>query len=487
MLTKLRTLWMTAAASAVLVLGGAAVMDPPRTSPAGQSSGQGGGGGGGGGENGGGKNAGGDDKKDQGKEDRRSDPPKDEGKTQKDEGKGDPTRPNGDPGRIYDRWKLTPPSNPDIPNLPIVVAKSLDGKRVRHTNAMVIATDSGVWLITLLDGLVFETGRRTVDIDLLQCNGGACNVCDTIKDVDSFRFRWVPEAPDHCAIQLREAEIAQLSTCKTWTFVPVQAEPAGGEARGTAPTMTAIPIRAPWADGTVDGRYEASTAISNCNAEELLQPDGFTPIEPAVDVRTGGATFIRESNGQHVLCVGIGDPHGTQGEPIARVLNERGIISLMEPAPPSQQRPVTERLMLERALRRWRNPEGYTTMREFVAENGLDRLVTWRVAPLANGRMATQYAFARDPMDTGRAIAAVSQIGTDALALQISTASNRGQGAERVDQSDAVVAVRKEQLGAAGTPVLSVSTKSPSSAEVLIIETSPSTDAETERLPAVGK
>jgi hypothetical protein len=484
MLKKLRTLWMTAAASAVLVLGGAAVMDPPRTSPAGREGPSSGQGGGGGGENGGGKNGGGDDKKDQGKEDRRSDAPKDEGK-------GDPTRPNGDPGRIYDRWKLTPPSNPDIPNLPIVVAKSLDGKRVRHTNAMVIATDSGVWLITLLDGLVFETGRRTVDIDLLQCNGGGCEVCGTIKDVDSFRFRWVPEAPDHCVLQLSNDEIAQLSTCKTWTFVPGPAEPIGvaaaSDTDGTALGKTAIDISAPWADGTADGRYGASIASSFCNAEELRQADGFTAIQPIVDARTGGATFIRTSDDRNVICVGIGDPQGTSGESIARVLNERGIASLIEPTPPAQQLPVTERLMLERALRRWQNPEGYTTMREFVAENGLDRLVTWRIAPLANGRVVTPYAFAKDPPDTGRAIAAVSRKGSDALALQMSTSSNRGQGMERVGQSDAVVAVKKEQLSEAGSPLLSISTDAPSSADVLIIETSPPTGAETERLPAIGK
>ena len=143
--------------------------------------------------------------------------------------------------------------------------------------------------------------------------------------------------------------------------------------------------------------------------------------------------------------------------------------------------------MLERALRRWQNLAGYTTMREFVAENGLDRLVTWRIAPLANGRLATPYAFAKDPPDTGRAIAAVSRNGTDDLALQMSTASNRGQGMERVGQSDAVVAVKKEQLGDAGSPLLSISTNAPSSADVLIIETSPPTGAEPERLPAVGK
>ena len=462
------------------------MMDPPRTSPAGHSPSQGGGGGGG--EPGGGKDADGNDKKDP-----RSDPPKDEGKGKppKDEGKGDPARPNGDPGRIYERWKLTPPSDPGIPNLPIVVAKSLDGKRVRHTNAMVIATDSQVWLITLLDGLVFETGRRTVDIDLLQCNGGGCNVCGTIKDVDSFRFRWVPEAPDHCVIQLREDEIAQLSTCKTWTFVPGPAEPIGGTAAsdtdGPAPTKTAISISAPWADGTADGRYRASIASSFCNAEELRQADGFTAIQPIVDARIGGATFIRTSDDRNFICVGIGDPHGTSGESIARVLNERGITSLIEPTPPAEQRPVTECLMLERALRRWQNLAGYTTMREFVAENGLDRLVTWRIAPLANGRLATPYAFAKDPPDTGRAIAAVSRNGTDDLALQMSTSSNRGQGMERVGQSDAVVAVKKEQLGDAGSPLLSISTNAPSSADVLIIETSPPTGAEPERLPAVGK
>jgi hypothetical protein len=300
----------------------------------------------------------------------------------------------------------------------------------------------------------------------------------------------VPEAPDHCVIQLREDEIAQLSTCKTWTFVPGPAEPIGGTAAsdtdGTAPTKTAISISAPWADGTADGRYRASIASSFCNAEELRQADGFTAIQPIVDARIGGATFIRTSDDRNFICVGIGDPHGTSGEAIARVLNERGITSLIEPTPPAEQRPVTERLMLERALRRWQNPQGYRTLRDFVAENGMDRLVTWRIAPLANGRLATQYAFAADPPDTGRAIAAVSQAGTDALALRVSTESNRGQGMERVGQSDAVVAVRKELLDDAGTPMLSVSTTAPSSADVLIIETSESTQAEHERLLPAG-
>jgi hypothetical protein len=487
MLTKLRTLWMTAAASAVLVFGAAADDGVTRTGPAGQSKGTGATGQtpgqpppGPGGEGEGPKGS-------------KGGKPGEKGADGNDKGADEvrPTRTKGEQQTIYDRWKLTPPSNPDIPNLPIVVAKSLDGKRVRHTNAMVIATDSRVWLITLLDGLVFETGRRTVDIDLLQCNGGGCEVCGTIKDVDSFRFRWVPEAPNHCVLQLSNDEIAQLSTCKTWTFVPGPAEPIGGAAAsdtdGTAPRKTAIPISAPWADGTADGRYQASIASSLCNAEELRQADGFTAIQPIVDARTGGATFIRTSDDRTVICVGIGDPQGTSGEPIARVLNERGIASLIEPTPPAQQLPVTERLMLERALRGWQNPEGYTTMREFVAENGLDRLVTWRIAPLANGRLATPYAFAKDPPDTGRAIAAVSRKGTDALALQMSTSSNRGQGMERVGQSDAVVAVKKEQLSEAGSPLLSISTDAPSSADVLIIETSPPTGAEPERLPAVGK
>jgi hypothetical protein len=357
---------------------------------------------------------------------------------------------------------------------------------------MVIATASNVWLITLLDGLVFESGRRTVDIELLQCKGAECTACETMKDIDSFRFRWVPEAPDHCVLELSEAEIEQLRTCKTWTFVPVQDDeeqivaPTARDADGAA--STAIAIEAPWVDGTSDGRYLAAIASASCNAEDLHQPDGFTAIRPSVDVPAGGAPFIRTSKSDgRPTCVGIGDTRGTPEVPITQVLNVQGITSLIEPTPPAEQRKVTERLMLERALRRWQNPEGYTAMREFVAENGLDRLVTWRIAALTNGRLNTTYTFAHDPMGTGRAIATVSQTGADALALQLLTPTNRGQGTERIGLSNAVVAVKAERLNDAGTPTLDVSTTAPSSADVLIIETSPSTNVEPEQLPPVGK
>lgn len=484
MLTKLGTFGVAIVSSVVLICGGPIAAAPPGTSAAGQSGSPGPGGEG--------KNPQGDGKDGQGQ------------KPQGD-GKGGTPQPSASKPpqtdgislpvtkteQIYKDRKLTPP-NLDIQNLPIVVAKSLDGKRLRHTNAMVIATTSQVWLVTLLDGLVFESGRRTVDIELLQCKGAECTACETMRDIDSFRFRWVPEAPDHCVLELSKEEIKQLSTCKTWTFVPIQddeepiGDPTARDADGAA--STAIAIEAPWVDGNSDGRYSAAMASASCNAEDLHRPDGFTAIRPSVDVAAGGAPFIRTSeSGGRITCVGIGDTRGTPEVPITQVLNVQGITSLIEPTPPAEQRKVTERLMLERALRRWQNPEGYTAMREFVAENGLDRLVTWRIAALANGRLSTTYAFAHDPAGTGRAIATVSQTGADALALQLLTPTNRGQGTERIGLSNAVVAVKAERLNDAGTPTLDVSTSAPSSADVLIIETSPSTHVEPEQLPPVGK
>ena len=481
MLTKLGTFGVAIVSSVVLICGGPIAAGPPASSAAGKSGSPGAGGEGqkqqGDGKDGPGQKPPGDGKDEQGQ--------KQQG------GGGDGTPPVTKTEQIYKDWKLTPP-NLDIQNLPIVVAKSLDGKRLRHTNAMVIATTSQVWLVTLLDGLVFESGRRTVDIELLQCTGAECTACETMRDIDSFRFRWVPEAPDHCVLELSKAEIKQLSTCKTWTFVPIQddeepiVDPTARDADGAA--STAIAIEAPWVDGTSDGRYSAAVVRASCNAEDLHRSDGFTAIRPSIDVAAGGAPFIRTSeSGGRITCVGIGDTRGTPEVPITQVLNVQGITSLIEPTPPAEQRKVTERLMLERALRRWQNPEGYTAMREFVAENGLDRLVTWRIAALANGRLSTTYAFAHDPAGTGRAIATVSQTGADALALQLLTPTNRGQGAERIGLSNAVVAVKGERLNDAGTPTLDVSTNSPSSADVLIIETSPSTNVEPEQLPPVGK
>jgi hypothetical protein len=486
MLTKLGTFGVAIVSSVVLICGGPIAAAPPGTSAAGQSGSPGSGGDPQGpkGTGEGGKSQGPTGTGDGGKS---------QGPTGTGDGGKSPLDPVPDPKKqqIYDRWNLTPP-NLDIQNLPIVVAKSLDGKRLRHTNAMVIATASNVWLITLLDGLVFESGRRTVDIELLQCKGAECTACETMKDIDSFRFRWVPEAPDHCVLELSKAEIKQLSTCKTWTFVPIQDDeeqivaPTASDADGAA--STAIAIEAPWVDGTSDGRYSAAIASASCNAEDLHRPDGFTAIRPSVDVPAGGAPFIRTSKSDgRPTCVGIGDTRGTPEVPITQVLNVQGITSLIEPTPPAEQRKVTERLMLERALRRWQNPEGYTAMREFVAENGLDRLVTWRIAALTNGRLNTTYTFAHDPMGTGRAIATVSQTGADALALQLLTPTNRGQGTERIGLSNAVVAVKAERLNDAGTPTLDVSTTAPSSADVLIIETSPSTNVEPEQLPPVGK
>ena len=485
MLTKLGTFGVAIVSSVVLICGGPIAAAPPGTSAAGQSGSPGPGG------DPQGPTSNGEGGKPQG--------PKgtgDGGKSQGPTGTGDGGK-SQDPApvtkreQIYKDRKLTPPSL-DIQNLPIVVAKSLDGKRLRHTNAMVIATTSQVWLVTLLDGLVFESGRRTVDIELLQCKGAECTACETMRDIDSFRFRWVPEAPDHCVLELSEAEIKQLSTCKTWTFVPVQddeepiVDPTARDADGAA--STAIAIEAPWVDGTSDGRYSAAVVSASCNAEDLHRSDGFTAIRPSIDVPAGGAPFIRTSADRRITGVGIGDTRGTPEVPITQVLNVQGITSLIEPTPPAEQRKVTERLMLERALRRWQNPEGYTAMREFVAENGLDRLVTWRIAALANGRLSTTYAFAHDPAGTGRAIATVSQTGADALALQLLTPTNRGQGTERIGLSNAVVAVKAERLNDAGTPTLDVSTNSPSSADVLIIETSPSTNVEpAEQLPPVGK
>ena len=482
MLTKLGTFGVAIVSSVVLICGGAIAAAPPGTSAAGQSGSPG---------------PGGEGKNPQG--DGKGGPPKTSANEPPKTSANEPPKTSAnqpytvDPKKqpIYTKWNLTPPTKLDIPNLPIVVAKSLDGKRLRHTNAMVIATASKVWLVTLLDGLVFESGRRTVDIELLQCKGAECTACETMKDIDSFRFRWVPEAPDHCVLELSEAEIKQLSTCKTWTFVPIEddeepiVDPTARDADGAA--STAIAIEAPWVDGTSDGRYSAAVVSASCNAEDLHRSDGFTAIRPSIDVPAGGAPFIRTTADRRITGVGIGDTRGTPEVPITQVLNDQGITSLIEPTPPAEQRKVTERLMLERALRRWQNPEGYTAMREFVAENGLDRLVTWRIAALANGRLSTTYAFAHDPAGTGRAIATVSQTGADALALQLLTPTNRGQGTERIGLSNAVVAVKAERLNDAGTPTLDVSTSAPSSADVLIIETSPSTNVEPEQLPPVGK
>ena len=120
MLTKLGTFGVAIVSSVVLICGGAIAAAPPGTSAAGQSGSPGPGGEG--------KNPQGDGKDGQGQKppgDGNGGPPKTSASKPPETNGVSPLDPKKQP--IYTKWNLTPPTNLDIPNLPIVVAKSLDG------------------------------------------------------------------------------------------------------------------------------------------------------------------------------------------------------------------------------------------------------------------------------------------------------------------------------------------------------------------------
>lgn len=376
-----------------------------------------------------------------------------------------------------DPLRLTRPTKAQLkhPNLPAVLGGAIEpGDRV-SSGATIVTRGKRAFLITTLDALAFESGSRTVDIALVTCDPPAgCRDCDVIKDIDSFRFRWTREAPDHCAVELREDEVMKVRGCKVWAFFdhPDVNPPIGDgdPANGEQASLKGLGVE-------VD-RASSPRSYRPISASTDVDPDAATSmpfplIDPPVDSALAGFSFVLEKGDGWLWLGGIGNV--TEGaKPMMSLLGTSGINALLRAMETGSAGPVTELQMLERHLQRHGIPAGYPDMRAFLEEHRFDGLATWKVVHLADGRYEGDCEILkREAIEGDRVFAAVSRDPADDLTLQLSGSSLKLMGIEEHEARDSMVAVGAAEIRAvaAGESLkLTISEPRRSSAQVLIIE-----------------
>jgi hypothetical protein len=364
----------------------------------------------------------------------------------------------------------------DSPNLPTVLGHGIEpGDRISR-GATIVSKGRQAFLITVLDALAFESGQRTVDIALVEAAGG--KECAVIPNVDSFRFRWIDDVPDHCAVELREEEIALIRKCEVWAFFdqPEIKEPEGDGNPAAGARLSATGMGVDLRRGEGPRRYDAIASMTELDPDAANTLD-FAPIDPPADARLAGTCFVHDMGSGWVWLAGIGT-EGNGAAPMTTVLGEPAVARIVDSVADGSARPVTELLMLERHLRRTGIPPGYAGLREFLSENGAAGLVRWKEVQASRGNHESAYRIERRAgVDGDRVVAAVSRNPSHDLSMNLegSGAGARWRGADVASAPDAAVGVSAQEMGALGPDeafelTLRIDNTSPETAQILVIE-----------------
>ena len=387
--------------------------------------------------------------------------------------------PGGDGNETSDPIHLYRPTRKDLdhPNLPTVLGHGVPSSTRVNSGATIISSGKQVFLITTLDALTFESGERTVDIAFVTHDNGRFTECAVISEVDSFRFRWTPAAPEHCAIELRDEEVAKVRDCKVWAFFndPTRDGPQGNGSPNLGPRCGIAGRGVLLQDDGGRRRY------SSLAFDGTLDPDAafnlqYAPVDPAADAGLAGCSFVHDMNNGWLWLAGIGTvPQGV--EPMMHVLGQGPIEALLTAMSDGSARPVTELLLLDRHFQRLGIPAGYEGMRSFMAANQLDGLVTWKVVQLARGNHAELYPMRpRVGIDGARVIAAVARDPSLDLTMRlrgVPTGAKNLSGKDTHAEKDAMVAVKAEYVrGLRPGEMLRLDISEPtgSNGQVLVIE-----------------
>ena len=308
----------------------------------------------------------------------------------------------------------------------------------------------GCWLVTSLDALQFETGRRSVDIWFVGPTSGGnpgAFMKSSLPKVSSYRFIWSSKVPSIALIELsrEESRTAEAAgAVRMWTDMPATQLPA------------ATTLRVAWIDRWETSGKAVPKAAPKCVPAATTAPtDGDrVGITPSQETLLIGAPFLM-SAGSAPRLAGIGFDPGAPYRPegVTQIMTRASIEAIR-----SDAAPVEDLKMLERELPRWNNPKGYEGLTEFAARKGCPNFLSWRIGKISGSTLVDTYRPSTALGDGMRILGVVCEDPSVDATIELNREENKGHGREQHLALDAALGVRSATESAGSQRTTSVAT-----------------------------
>ena len=402
-------------------------------------------------------------------------PPEDPGDGQGGSGGATPAIPHPPPPPEKPKNPPTPPTPPEWPcealTHTLVVSKQTTDDDDTSLNAYpaTVFRNSGdsasgsCWLVTSLDALRFETGRRSVEIWFVgptpNDKAGASRK-STIEKVSSYRFIWSEAVSSIALLELtpEESRIAQnAGAALSWAETPA-AEPG-----------TPTKLRVAWVESPETIGKPPRKAVPRCATTMAAASNGRSAveIEPNQPAALLGAPFLT-SEGTAPRLAGIGFDVGAPYQPseVTGILLKAGIEEIRDAG-----RKVEDLQMLERELPRWGNPKGYEGLVAFAARKGCPNFLSWRVGVMSGSTYVDTYRPSTALGNGMRILGVVCEDQNVDATIELNRPENKGSGREQHPALDAALGVRSASESAGAKRTTSVSPVLPGPSRLLFLET----------------
>ena len=393
-------------------------------------------------------------------------------------GGAEPATPKPVPTPKEPKPPLPPPTPPTPPEWPcealthtLVVSKQTTDDDDTSLNAYpaTVFRDSGdsasgsCWLVTSLDALRFETGRRSVDIWFVgptpNDKSGASRK-STIEKVSSYRFIWSEAVSSIALLKLtpEESRIAERAgAALSWAETPA-AEPG-----------TPTKLRVAWVESPETIGKPPRKAVPRCATTMAAASNGRSAveIEPNQPAALLGAPFLT-SEGTAPRLAGIGFDVGAPYQPseVTGILLKAGIEEIRVAG-----RQVEDLQMLERELPRWGNPKGYEGLVAFVARKGCPNFLSWRIGVMSGSTHVDTYRPSTTHGDGMRILGVICDDPNVDATIELSRPENKGSGREQHPALDAALGIRSAAEAAGAKRTTSLNPAAQGASKLLYLET----------------
>jgi hypothetical protein len=319
------------------------------------------------------------------------------------------------------------------------------------------------WLVTSLDALRFETGRRSVEIWFVgptpNDKAGASRK-STIEKVSSYRFIWSEAVSSIALLELtpEESRIAQnAGAALSWAETPA--------AERDTPTK----LRVAWVENPEAIGKSPRKAVPRCTPTMAAASNGRSAveIEPNQPAALMGAPFLT-SEGTAPRLAGIGFDVGAPYQPseVIGILLRQGIEEIRDAG-----RRVEDLQMLERELPRWGNPKGYEGLVAFAARKGCPNFLSWRISVMSGSTHVDTYRPSTAHGNGMRILGVVCEDQNVDATIELSRPENKGSGREQHPALDAALGIRSAAEAAGAKRTTSLNPAAKSASKLLYLET----------------